>query len=176
MKIGFTKAVTLLAGASIIALGASTAQAAHHGVELVKVQGTVDKGGKFVRKFQAKANQPTTYYYSYYFAAYVPLKTKTIVTGWSLMDWSACQEITAGHMKITSAKKTSYGHWSTGIFSQYTSYCGINHTYSSAFYTWTNKKAAAGTEDFGTADWTGKYAKGIKYNINNLMYVYYEGS
>ena len=173
MKIGITKALSLLAGASVIALGtAGTAQAAHHGVELVKVKGTVDHGGKFVRKFQTKANQPTTYYYSYYFVAYVPVKTKTIVTGWALMDWSACTEITAGKMKMTSAKKTTYGAWSTGIYSQYTSYCGIDIKYSSAFYT--SKKKASGNADSGTADWVGKYAKGVYYNINNIMEVYIE--
>lgn len=180
MKPVLGKALALLAGVSMIACSTSTARAAHKGVELVKIGGVSTQAGKFIRKFTARANQPTTYYFSYYFSAYVPLKTKTVVAAWALVDWSACTEITAGKMKMTSPKKTKYGAWSIGTYTNpagsYTICPDLAVKYDGAFFTWTKKRAPAGTTVSGTSDWVGVYSDAVTYNVISNMKVIYQGS
>lgn len=169
MKISFAGTMTaIVAAAAVLAAGAASAKP-----ELVMLKGTMVNGKMISKRIEpAKTLAPTVHSYTYSFSADVPKRTKTIITGWALIDQSTCTEITAGKMKEEGAKKDSNGKWSTGLYTEagYTCANGgtITATFGSVFYSWTNVHAKKGTTDKGVALWVGKGGGSIgTYKITN---------
>jgi len=186
MKIGISsRALSLLAGVSVMAMVAATAAQAK--VQLATVQGYMDHGKLVVTRIATHAVTPrnlppkvTKIKLTYDFSASVNLKVPTEVAGWGLYDTSTCEGITAGKMKATS-KKGKNGKFSTNVTNDSgatTSYCpdGINDfSTSNLVYTWTNKKAAVGATDSGSGIWNSGDVSNYEYIITNDIAITYAG-
>lgn len=162
--------MTAIVAASALLGVAATANAKP---ELVMLRGTIVNGKLISKKIEpAKTLTPSVHSYTYSFSADVPRRTKTIITGWALIDQSTCTEITPGHMKEEGSKVDSNGKWSTGLYTEtgYTCANGgtITAQFGSIFYTWRNGKAKNGTTDKGVALWIGRGGGTVgTYKITN---------
>jgi hypothetical protein len=192
MQITLSKlSVGLLAGVSIAALSAGSAQARS---SLLEVHGYMDHG-KLVavkvieHKLGVNPKKIPTYTYDYtlsYSATITTPVVATAVVGWGLYDPDTCMGVTAGKMKKPTTTSL-YGKWGTSVTAvtgATTKYCpgGITN-FNTANATFdVKKKAPSGAVITGTSVWTAKATTQVcpvapscidKYTIDDPLTVTY---
>ena len=166
----------IVAAAAVLGMSSANARP-----ELVMLKGVMVNGKMISKKIEPVKNlAPSVHSYTYSFSVDVPSNTKTIVTGWALIDQNTCTEYTSGAMHDTGPVRGTYGKWNTGKYTESGYVClnggTITATFGSVFYTWTHKKAAAGTTDKRVTVWKARaYGLG-KYAITNNNTAIYSGS
>ncbi len=150
--------------------------------QLVMLKGVMVNGKMVSKRIEpAKTTTPSLHSYTYSFSVDVPSNTKTIVTGWALIDQTTCTELSSGSMNNNGPVRGTYGKWNIGKYTEPGYICAnggsINAVFGSSFYTWTHKKAAAGTTDKRTTVWKARsFQDGGKFVINNNNTAIYSGS
>jgi len=156
--------IGLLAGVSVAALAAGSAQARP---SLLEVHGYMDHGKlvavKVIEHKQGVKPKVPTYTYDYtlsYSATITTPAVATAVVGWGLYDPDTCTGVTAGKTKKPSGKSV-YGKWGTSVTAvtgATTSFCpgGITDFNTSNTTFDVKAKAPSGAVITGSSTWTAK--------------------